>query len=169
MTQYLYKVTSVSVWKKLIKTQIPFVSRCRQNGSHTNRVCLLSPRNTSPPLSIVRELSRNPRKRRKSWTIVVRIGDVSWRDTSEEGERIGSGKRGRRGRGEGGLVEGGIYEIVGHPPTAATVNSGDRWAVALMYIRVRGWKSRSLGYIDNASRARVCRAQDTPDFGAARG
>lgn len=68
-------------------------------------------------------------------------------------DRIGSGKRGRRG---GLSKEGGIYEIAGHPPTATMVNSGDRWAVALTYIRVQGWKSRSLGYIEDALRARAC-------------
>lgn len=88
---------------------------------------------------------------------------------------MGSGKRGRRG----GLVEGGIYEIAGHPaPTATTVNSGDRWAVALMYIYMCAGVEKSesrVRYRGRLARARararvyVLRAQDTPDFGVARG
>lgn len=115
------------------------------------------PRNTSPSLSALCELPRNPKKRRKSWTIVVRIGDVSRRDTSEEGGRIEWGS-GERDRSRGFIVEGGIYEIAGHPPSATTVNSGDRWAVALTYVRVQGMeKSESRVHSRTpCARAPVC-------------
>lgn len=103
----------------------------------------------------------NPKKRRKSWTIVVWIGEASWRDVckKEEGRtpnRASCERACRWGRGE--LVEGGIYEIAGHlPSSGGMVNPGDRWAAALMYVRVHGVeKSEPLSFRIYRERARVC-------------
>lgn len=46
------------------------------------------------------------------------------------------------------------------------MNPGDRWAAALMYVRVYRVGKVGVSYtLRTGSRARVRRAQDTPDFG----
>lgn len=114
------------------------------------------------------ELSRSSRKRRKSRSI-VRIGETLPGETLARKEKDGpDGERARVVFGAASSLRsvGGIYEIAGHP-TSTVVNPGDRWAAALMYMRVlRGGKDRERSvygaWREKDALARACRAQDTP-------